>query len=87
VFVLPIATGYSPGGRCLLAVIFEDDWGSQAPSEENETRRPSDHHSKQKALQQRHSKPPFYGNGPPTKPKHELGQDKFPVNPQIHTII
>ena len=45
-FVLPIAIGHSADGRCLLAVIFEKGWESQAPSEKNETRRPSDHHSK-----------------------------------------
>jgi hypothetical protein len=31
--------------------------------------------------------PPFYGSGPSTKAKNELGQCKFPVNPQIHKII
>ena len=57
--LLGIKYGGQDAFREGISRTLENAFAMQAPSEENETRRPGNHHFKQKALRQCHCTPPF----------------------------
>jgi hypothetical protein len=77
--------GHSSGGRCFLPVIFEGDWVSQAPSEENEVSKQPSFQAKSFAITPFHT--PFYMAVDANKASNELDWGEFHANPQIHKII
>jgi hypothetical protein len=71
--------------NALAAAVSRRQMIPKAPSEKNETRRPSNHHTKQKALRQCHCTPPFDRSRLKNNNGKALG--RFRLNTQIYRII
>ena len=82
--LLGIKYGGQDAFREGISRTLENAFAMQAPSEENETRRPGNHHFKQKALRQCHCTPPF---SVPAQGPYANALGKFRPNTQFYRII